>query len=172
MLAIRLVAKNLNEMGSCVLGSTRNFVKAYENQLKTFHTSYKWKEFITTAQKRFYVAPTSKEYEKSIKLDGLELVYCGELTSRMKAVKFFSLSTTVMGIILQPILFEEVMKASGTAMTVAACLFVGFFTFVTPLLLHFITKKYITEIYYNSTTKEYTAITISILLQKIQVRKN
>lgn len=54
-------------------------------------------------------------------------------------------------------------------MAVFLCTIGGFFTFVTPLLLHFITKKYVTELHYNPQTEEYTATTISLLLQKIKV---
>ncbi|CAD7003981.1 unnamed protein product [Ceratitis capitata] len=55
-------------------------------------------------------------------------------------------------------------------MAVFLCGFAGFFTFVTPLLLHFITKKYVTEIHYNPKSDEYTATTISILLYKIKTK--
>jgi transmembrane protein 70 len=34
---------------------------------------------------------------------------------------------------------------------------VGIFTFVTPFLIHFITKKYVTDIMFDPVTEEYTA---------------
>jgi len=69
----------------------------------------------------------------------------------------------------QPILVEQGMKLGGTGMAVLLCTFAGFFTFVTPFLLHFITKKYVTELHYNPQTNEYTATTISIILRRIHV---
>uniref|UniRef100_A0A1B0GAV5 Transmembrane protein 70 n=1 Tax=Glossina morsitans morsitans TaxID=37546 RepID=A0A1B0GAV5_GLOMM len=88
----------------------------------------------------------------------------------MRAVKILSLTTSLVGLGAQPILMEQSVKLGGTALAVFICGFAGFFTFVTPLLLHFITKKYVTEIYYNPKTEEYVAITISILMQKIRTK--
>lgn len=96
-------------------------------------------------------------------------IYYGSLAPRMKAVKVLSLTTSVVGLAAQPILMEQGMKIGGTGMAVFLCTVAGFFTFVTPLLLHFITKKYVTEIHFNPTTEEYTATTISIILKKVQV---
>ncbi|XP_055845237.1 transmembrane protein 70 homolog, mitochondrial [Episyrphus balteatus] len=98
------------------------------------------------------------------------LIYQGSLAPRMKAVKVFSLTTSLTGLAAQPILMEQGMKIGGTGMAVALCTVAGFFTFVTPLLLHFITKKYVTEIHYNAKTDEYIATTISILLFKIKTK--
>ncbi|KAH8322436.1 hypothetical protein KR067_004854 [Drosophila pandora] len=102
--------------------------------------------------------------------DELQRIYYGTLAPRMKLVKFFSLSTSLAGLAAQPILLEQGMKIGGTGMAVFLCSVGGFFTFVTPLLLHFITKKYVTELHYNPQTEEYTATTISILLQKIKTK--
>ncbi|KAH8257438.1 hypothetical protein KR038_009792 [Drosophila bunnanda] len=110
---------------------------------------------------------------KSTKTDSeeaLQRIYYGTLAPRMKMVKFFSLSTSLAGIAAQPILLEQGMKIGGTGMAVFLCSVGGFFTFVTPLLLHFITKKYVTELHYNPQTEEYTATTISLLLQKIKTK--
>ncbi|KAH8294387.1 hypothetical protein KR054_011793 [Drosophila jambulina] len=109
--------------------------------------------------------PTQPDSEEA-----LQRIYYGTLAPRMKMVKFFSLSTSLAGIAAQPILLEQGMKIGGTGMAVFLCSVGGFFTFVTPLLLHFITKKYVTELHYNPQTEEYTATTISLLLQKIKTK--
>uniref|UniRef100_A0A0K8UN75 Transmembrane protein 70, mitochondrial n=1 Tax=Bactrocera latifrons TaxID=174628 RepID=A0A0K8UN75_BACLA len=95
-------------------------------------------------------------------------VYYGSLAPRMRAVKVFSLVTSLAGLAAQPILLEQGLNMGGKPMAAFLCGFAGFFTFVTPLLLHFITKKYVTEIHYNPKSEEYTATTISILLFKIK----
>ncbi|XP_055690831.1 transmembrane protein 70 homolog, mitochondrial [Lutzomyia longipalpis] len=91
-------------------------------------------------------------------------VYEGPLSSRIKAVKIFSLSTSIAGLAAQPIVIEQASKIGGTFMVVLMSGFVGFFTFVTPFLLHWITKKYVTVLKYNPPTEEYTARTISFFL--------
>lgn len=98
-----------------------------------------------------------------------EQIYTGPLTDRIRAVKVFSLTTSVIGLAIQPILVEQGAKLGSTPMIIFLCSFAGFFTFVTPLFLHLITKKYVCAIYYNRTSKEYTAITISLLLRKKEV---
>ena len=107
--------------------------------------------------------------DEDIDIKDWQRVYYGSLTPRMRAVKVFSLTTSIAGLAAQPILLEQGMKLGGTGMAVFVCGFAGFFTFVTPLLLHFITKKYVTEIHYNPLTEEYVATTISIILQRIRV---
>ncbi|ALC43473.1 CG7506 [Drosophila busckii] len=102
--------------------------------------------------------------------ENLHRIYFGTLAPRMKVVKLFSLSTSLAGLAAQPILMEQGMKIGGTGMAVFLCSVGGFFTFVTPLLLHFVTKKYVTELHYNPATQEYTATTISLLLMKIQTK--
>ncbi|KAM7356143.1 transmembrane protein 70 homolog, mitochondrial [Cochliomyia hominivorax] len=117
-------------------------------------------------QRRTYASKTSE----GIEVEDLERIYYGTLTPRMRAVKVFSLTTSLAGLAAQPILMEQGMKLGGTGMAIFLCGFGGFFTFVTPLLLHFVTKKYVTEIHYNPVTGEYIATTINIILQKVRTK--
>lgn len=95
----------------------------------------------------------------------------GTLTPNVKSVKVFSLTTSFAGLIAQPVLYEQAAKlGSSTPVIVAICGFVGFFTFVTPFLLHVITKRYVTELHYDTLTKEYIATIITFFLLKKQVR--
>lgn len=93
-----------------------------------------------------------------------ERIYYGPLTPQIKAVKVFSLSSSLAGILAQPIILREAATIGSTSLIIALCSVVGFFTFVTPLLLHYITKKYVTEIYYDPTTATYKATTINFFL--------
>ncbi|TDG45764.1 hypothetical protein AWZ03_007798 [Drosophila navojoa] len=100
----------------------------------------------------------------------LKRIYYGTLAPRMRLVKLFSLSTSLAGLAAQPILMEQGMKIGGTGMAVFLCSVGGFFTFVTPILLHLVTKKYVTELHYNQATDEYIATTISLILIKIKTK--
>lgn len=99
----------------------------------------------------------------------LERIYYGPLTPQIKAVKIFSLSSSVAGFLAQPIIIKQATAIGSTSLLIALCSVVGFFTFVTPLLLHIITKKYVTEIHYDSETKTYKATTINFFLVQKQV---
>uniref|UniRef100_A0A1A9WY59 Transmembrane protein 70 homolog, mitochondrial n=1 Tax=Glossina brevipalpis TaxID=37001 RepID=A0A1A9WY59_9MUSC len=123
-------------------------------------------EYKRNGFKCFYATKCKNDNETG----GLQSIYCGSLNERMKAVKVFSLTTSLVGLVAQPVLMEQSVKLGGTALAVFICGFAGFFTFVTPFLLHFITKKYVTEIHYNPKTEEYIATTVSMLMQKIQTK--
>ncbi|XP_053674063.1 transmembrane protein 70 homolog, mitochondrial [Anopheles nili] len=99
-------------------------------------------------------------------LDATNRVYYGSLTPQIRAVKVFSLATSIGGIVAQPILLEQASKVGGMPMIVAVCGFAGFFTFVTPILLHLVTKRYVTELYYDAAKQQYTATTITFFLRR------
>nr|SVE93857.1 EOG090X0CKL [Scapholeberis mucronata] len=85
-------------------------------------------------------------------------IYKGTLSSQVKAVKTFSFGTSMLGIGMQPLLYEQV--ASGeNSMPIVIALYsvVGIFTFVTPFLIHFVAKSYVTDITYDPSSTEYTA---------------
>uniref|UniRef100_A0A2M4AYQ7 Putative transmembrane protein 70 log mitochondrial n=2 Tax=Anopheles triannulatus TaxID=58253 RepID=A0A2M4AYQ7_9DIPT len=96
-------------------------------------------------------------------------VYYGTLTPQIRAVKVFSLATSIGGIVAQPVLLEQANKIGGTPMIVAVCGFAGFFTFVTPILLHLVTKRYVTELYYDPAEQQYTAVTITFFLRRERI---
>lgn len=100
--------------------------------------------------------------------DGVS-VYEGKYTKQILRVKMFSLTTSAMGLVAQPVLWQKGIEVSGTGLSVLICSVAGIFTFVTPLLLHFVTKKYVIDIKYNEKTDEYTCITISFFLFKNRV---
>ncbi|XP_055371390.1 transmembrane protein 70 homolog, mitochondrial [Condylostylus longicornis] len=111
-----------------------------------------------------FSSQTTKNETRQIK------VYYGSLTPRMKAVKVFSLTTSLTGLLAQPVLLEQGTKIGGTGMAIFLCGFAGFFTFVTPFLLHIITRNYVTELFYDLNRDEYTANTISLFLQKLETK--
>lgn len=102
------------------------------------------------------------EHEKTI--------YKGILATQIKLVKTFSLMTSVIGLACQPVLIMRMGENGGNiALMVASGAFLSFFTFATPLLIHWISKKYVVELIYNKIDDTYTAITYSLLLRKKEV---
>lgn len=98
-----------------------------------------------------------------------ELIYEGKFGSRIKRVKLFSLTTSLMGLAAQPVLFQKGVEMSGYGLGTALCGIAGIFTFVTPILLHLVTKKYVIELRYDPKTDEYIATTVSIFLMRNDV---
>ncbi|RXN05758.1 transmembrane mitochondrial-like isoform X1 [Labeo rohita] len=62
------------------------------------------------------------------------------------------------------VLLKTGIGVNSLALQVAFCGVIGFFTFLTPVLLHLITKGYVVRLYHNKETDMYTAITYSALL--------
>merc|ERR1711997_604275 len=105
---------------------------------------------------------TIEEHEQSI--------YKGLLSTQIKLVKSFSLLTSAIGLSCQPILLYQISGNTGNlALAVAGGAFMSFFTFATPLLIHWVAKKYVTELLYNKIDDSYTAITYSLLLREKKV---
>ena len=93
------------------------------------------------------------------------LVYVGTLANLVKLVKAFSVSTSMMGLAIQPYLYQH----SGNhpkALTVAIGGMLSFFIFLTPLMLHFITKRYVTLLYYDDKTGVYTATNYTFFVRE------
>ncbi|XP_014247854.1 transmembrane protein 70 homolog, mitochondrial [Cimex lectularius] len=97
-------------------------------------------------------------------------VYNGPLKRQIHSVKLFSLATSVGGLLVQPVIFQRAAELeASTASIVGVCSFVGFFTFVTPLLLHLVTRKYVLNITYSSKEDSYTATVYTLFLRRKNV---
>merc|ERR1712142_711167 len=98
-------------------------------------------------------------------------VYRGILSTQIKLVKSFSLMTSVTGLSCQPLLYLKMTESSGASLAFIAAggAFLSFFTFATPLLIHWVSKKYVTEMLYNRIEITYTAVTYSFLLRRKQI---
>ncbi|KAF4521352.1 hypothetical protein B566_EDAN006941 [Ephemera danica] len=103
---------------------------------------------------------SSKEHERNTEVE----VYYGNLTPQIRSVKIFSLVTSATGLAAQPLLLQKAAELNSLGLGIAIGSFVGFFTFITPFLLHWMTKKYVTHLRYNPETEKYTATTITFLL--------
>lgn len=133
-------------------------------QPKLFSTasiSYNSKSIITDEQ-------ITSDIEKDSQQEWIR-IYTGSLSDRIKLVKMFSLSTSGMGLVVQPMLLEKGTELGGSGVAILLCGVAGIFTFVTPFLLHLITKKYVAELDFKPNTDEYKATIISIVLRRIEV---
>ncbi|XP_059478286.1 transmembrane protein 70 homolog, mitochondrial [Neocloeon triangulifer] len=97
-------------------------------------------------------------------------IYQGSLVSQVKSIKYFTIGTSIMGCIIQPVIWTRFIEMYGAGTTYTMASFIGFFTIVTPLLIHYITKKYVTDMYYNSETETYTAVTLSFLNGRVETK--
>lgn len=106
-----------------------------------------------------------------------QLVYSGPQNTTVLLVKSFSLSTSLVAVCLQPIIWSkylaEVDSAAAllyiiTTMTLSAVM-LG-----TPFLLHILTKRYVKELYYDAEKDQWTAVVYNIFVREttVQFRSN
>ncbi|XP_065342716.1 transmembrane protein 70 homolog, mitochondrial [Cloeon dipterum] len=99
-----------------------------------------------------------------------EKIYQGGLVPHVRRIKYFTLSTSVLGVAVQPVIWTKFLAKVGAGMAYSMLTFVSFFTIVTPLLIHYVTKKYVAEMYYNPDTQTYTAITFSFFNGRVETK--
>jgi len=74
--------------------------------------------------------------------------------------------TSGVGLCIQPMVIQKAAEVgSSLAATIGVCTIAGFFTFITPVLIHLVTRKYVTSIEYNEKKDEYSATLISFFLK-------
>nr|XP_046178129.1 transmembrane protein 70, mitochondrial-like [Oncorhynchus gorbuscha] len=95
------------------------------------------------------------------------LIYSGNLGNSVRGVKMFSYTSSGASLCMMPyILLKTGISVQSLVLKGAFCGVIGFFTFLTPILLHIITKGYVVRLYHNHDTDTYTAVTYNILLME------
>lgn len=80
-------------------------------------------------------------------------------------VKFFSYSTSMFNLFMMPyIMLKTGIGFESLLIQAAFYGLIGFFTFVTPVTLHILTKGYVIRLYYKDEMDTYTAITYNAIL--------
>ncbi|XP_029815224.1 transmembrane protein 70, mitochondrial [Manacus vitellinus] len=93
------------------------------------------------------------------------LVYKGNLAKTVLGVRFFSYSTSIFNLFMMPyIMLKSGIGVESLLMQAAFYGMIGFFTFVTPVTLHVLTKGYVIRLYYKDEKDTYTAITYNAIL--------
>ncbi|XP_077272499.1 transmembrane protein 70 homolog, mitochondrial [Temnothorax americanus] len=96
-------------------------------------------------------------------------IYYGPLTRQIKALKLFSLLTSCSSLMVQPFLYSKAVENDniGVVLGIFAC--IGFFAITTPLLIHVITKKYVTHLYYDAKKDVYIANTYNLFARTKEI---
>lgn len=96
-------------------------------------------------------------------------IYHGILTKQIRGLKIFSLLTSTGGLLAQPFLYTKAVENGNTGVVIGLFACIGFLAVATPLLIHMITKKYVTHVYYNAEEDKYIANTYSLFVRKKEV---
>lgn len=91
-----------------------------------------------------------------------ELIYQGPLTTMVKVVKFFSLSTTIISACIIPYLLTYGQPGAMTSIGISfASVMIA-----TPVLLHWLSRSYVTRLYYDEDKEAYVAKTVTFILRE------
>uniref|UniRef100_A0A0B7AWW0 Uncharacterized protein n=1 Tax=Arion vulgaris TaxID=1028688 RepID=A0A0B7AWW0_9EUPU len=108
--------------------------------LKHWNTIDRSSPFSTHKALRLYSSQTDES-------DSLgHLVYEGRVGKMMKALKVFSLTTSTIGLAVQPYIWISFQNMSLAA-AVPLFTVLNSFVFVNPILIHYISKKYVIDLY-------------------------
>ncbi|XP_031146827.1 transmembrane protein 70, mitochondrial [Sander lucioperca] len=138
---------------SCFRGVRGNQLTSHANR----------RSFLNINNKVQSRCPSSRCLSAATHSEDGNLIYTGSLGAAVRGVKMFSYSTSGASLFLMPHILLKT-GVQGFVMKAAFCGVIGFFTFLTPVLLHLITKGYVVRLYHNRDTDTYTAITYSVLL--------
>ncbi|XP_056451738.1 transmembrane protein 70, mitochondrial isoform X1 [Gadus chalcogrammus] len=95
------------------------------------------------------------------------LVYTGSLGRAIIGVKMFSYTSSGTSLCLMPhVLFKTGLATQSLAVQASFIAIISLFTFVTPVLLHLLTKGYVIRLYHNADQDTYTAVTCNIFLME------
>lgn len=93
------------------------------------------------------------------------LIYKGELKYHIVAVKILSLTSSMVGLAIQPALMYKMLE-SNIFVAVGFGIFSIFFIVCTPLLFHILTKRYVLQLTFNPETKSFAATTLTLFMKK------
>lgn len=96
------------------------------------------------------------------KSEDFKLVYTGPLNGAVRAIKMFSLSTAVASLLGSPVLVVYGSAAVPFAARVAMSSIVLAIGLSTTLILHWIAKAYVTQLFYNPATQSVAAHTLNL----------
>lgn len=96
------------------------------------------------------------------------IVYKGPLIGKIKALKYLSLTTSMISLAAQPII---ILKANEIGSGVFAAVFassLGAIVFLTPFLINLVTKRYVYQVDFEADSKRFTAYTLNILNRPVR----
>jgi len=141
-------------------------VSSFNNCLRKINTQYALA--LVVPHKRL----STESKDQKIKVQTIDSewknIYKGMLAPRIRNLKIVSFMTSGVGLCIQPMVIQKAAEVgSSLAATIGVCTIAGFFTFITPLLIHLVTRKYVTSIEYNE-KKRRVLCYINFILLKTQ----
>lgn len=121
-------------------------------------------KFIPCLQVR-HVSDKHSERNTSVR----EMIYNGAVTNKVRNIKMFSLLSSVLSVICQPIIYMKILEEDNAISVGTLFALLNILTISSPLLVHFLTKRYVIEMYHYPNKEKYTAELYTFFCKKREV---
>lgn len=91
----------------------------------------------------------------------------GTVAGRVKLLKMFSISTSIAGACLLPKIYVELGEQYSAPAKMAVMGVTSFFVFMSPVLVHLLSKRYVAWIYYDEETNKFSASTFNFISMEV-----
>ncbi|XP_027204693.2 transmembrane protein 70 homolog, mitochondrial [Dermatophagoides pteronyssinus] len=92
-----------------------------------------------------------------------------QMIRMIKMIKRLSISTTLISAGVQPILYPKLI-ASGSSLTMGFATITCAGIFISPLILNWFTKRYVTKLYYDDQNDQFVAKHLNLLNRDVQLK--
>ncbi|XP_003707253.2 transmembrane protein 70 homolog, mitochondrial [Megachile rotundata] len=96
-------------------------------------------------------------------------IYKGTLTKRVRNLKIFSYATSILSFTSQPFIYMKVLEEDNLTGLVAVFAFLNLVAACSPLLVHWLAKRYVTDMYYYPKEDKYVAEVYDLFINKKQI---
>ena len=97
------------------------------------------------------------------------LVYTGSMSPMVKRLKLVSLTTSTVGVSMQPFIYRSLVQpgsSAGVSIAVGAAAVTTTLVILSPLLLNLLTKRYVMHLYFNEKSQTFTLISLNFFNRK------
>lgn len=101
-----------------------------------------------------------------------EHIYKGALTNRIRNLKIFSYTTSFISICLQPVIYMKAIEDDNLTTLTIMLAFMNLTAIGSPLVVHWLTRRYVTDMYYYPKQDIYVAEVYNMFLKKKQIMFN
>lgn len=146
----------------CILSQKKRLVQEF----LPFHHNVTCNIYINSNIKKFGSILHMKHFSTE---NDRERIYTGKLTNRIYYTKVVSCTTSLLSLIAQPYIWSITLENDNLTSAAIVLGFLNLFMITTPLHLHFMTRRYITDMFYYPKDDIYVAEVYGIFLKKKQI---
>ena len=99
-----------------------------------------------------------------------KLVYVGKLDKPFRAAKSLSLASSLGGAIMYPVMLPKILEDASIFVAIGYTIISATFVLLTPSLIQMICKRYLTSLYYQESTQQFTGFYKNFFMMEKQIK--